>query len=341
MMKDAVERFPCYTKAEYFDLGPVNRDEFRSYIKDMETKGLDFTELPGEIYAALSDADVLQVHSAPVPKKVFQTAENLKLVISNRGGIENIDLEAATERNIPVLCNPAHNANAVAEMTIGLMIAETRNISRNNISLVRDKKWYENPPNAGHIHELRSMTIGLIGYGAIGNLVAGMLRAFGSRILVYDPFINPEIAGTGVEVIPDLDTLLKQSDIVSLHTRVNEQTKGLIGARQLALMKPTAVLINTARSALIDMGSLYEALKNRHIAGAALDVFPVEPLPPDSPLLDLENVTLTCHKGGDTVESYRQSPFMVLEQARNYFQGKPVRFWINQKQIENQKLVRR
>jgi D-3-phosphoglycerate dehydrogenase len=114
----------------------------------------------------------------------------------------------------------------------------------------------------------------------------------------------------------------------------------LIGFREIEKMKPTAVLINTARPALVDMDSLYQALKNRRITGAALDVYPIEPLPPDSPLLDLENVTLTCHKGGDTVESYKESPFMLLEQAENYFQEKPVRFWINQKQLEAKQLVR-
>jgi D-3-phosphoglycerate dehydrogenase len=261
---------------------------------------------------------------------VFLAAKKLKLVLSNRGGTENIDVETATKRGIPVLCNPAHNANAVAEMTVGLMIAETRNIARNNISLVRDKKWYEDPPNKGNIHELCSMVIGLVGYGAIGSRVTELLQPFRSKILVYDPFISRV---SGAALVSTLDELLEQSDIVSLHARVSDQTIGMIGASQLHKMKPSAVLINTARPALIDMDALYHALKEKTITGAALDVYPAEPMPPDSPFLELENVTLTCHKGGDTTESYQNSPAMVLEQAENYFQNLTPRFWVNKQAL--------
>jgi D-3-phosphoglycerate dehydrogenase len=330
MMRQGVEKFPRYTVAEYFTIGPANKDELRAFVKNMETDGFDFIPLGEEIYAALRDAEVLQVHLAPVPARVFLEAKNLKMVVSNRGGTENIDIKSATERNIPVLCNPAHNANAVAEMTIGLMIAETRNIVRNHLSLVRDKKWYEFPPNAGRIHEMCSMTVGIVGYGVIGRLVAALLAPFRCRVLVYDPFVTPDaITGRNILSVSTLDDLLEQSDIVSLHTRVSEETQEMIDEAQFAKMKRTAVLINTARSALINMGALYRALKERIITGAAIDVFPTEPLPADSPLLELENVTLTCHKGGDTVESYRNSPAMVLEQGENYFQNKPVRFWVN------------
>ena len=332
MMRQGVEQFSRYTQAEYFSVGPGNRHQFRAVIKKMESEGFGYLELPEEIYKALEDADVLQVHIAPVPEKVFLTAKKLKMILSNRGGTENIDVKSATRRGIPVLCNPAHNANAVAEMTVGLIIAETRNIARNNISLVRDKKWYEDPPNKGRIHELCSMVIGLVGYGAIGSRVTALLQPFRSKILVYDPFVSRDLVN-GAVLVADLDELLEQSDVVSLHARVSEQTTGMIGASQLRKMKSSAVLINTARPALVDMDALYHALKEKIILGAALDVFPVEPLPPDSPFLELENVTLTCHKGGDTVESYRDSPVMVLEQAENYFQKKTPRFWVNKQEL--------
>ncbi|MDR1351731.1 MAG: 2-hydroxyacid dehydrogenase [Treponema sp.] len=330
MMRQGVEKFPRYTAAEYFTIGPSVRDELRTFVKKMETQGFDFIPLGEEVYTALNDAEVLQVHLAPVPARVFREAKELKLIISNRGGIENIDIKTATERNIPVLCNPAHNANAVAEMTIGLMIAETRNIARNHLSLMCDRKWYEFPPNAGRIHEMCSMTVGIVGYGMIGILVAALLAPFRCRVLVYDPYVTQDMAvGNNVALVPVLEELLEQSDIVSLHARVSEETRGMIGEAQLAKMKKTAVLINTARSALIDMDALYCTLKERGITGAAIDVFPTEPLPADSPLLELDNITLTCHKGGDTVESYCDSPAMVLEQGENYFQNKPVRFWVN------------
>jgi D-3-phosphoglycerate dehydrogenase len=335
-MRQETEKYPRYDRAEYFSFGPSNRDEYRRFIKKMETAGVGYAELPPEIYRALADAEVLQVHIAPVPKKVFDIARKLKVVISNRGGTENIDIDAAVEKGVAVLCNPAHNANAVAEMTVGLIIAETRNIARNNISLVRDHKWYEFPPNAGNIHELCSMTVGLVGYGVIGRLVAGLLLAFRSRVLVFDPYITPQmIDNQHVSFVSTLDELLEQSDIVSLHARVTGQTKGLIGMNEFRKMKKNAVLINTARPALLDMDILYTALKERWITGAALDVYPEEPLPSDSPLLELDNITLTCHKGGDTVESYRDSPKMVLRQAEEFFNNRNPRFWVNQEQLKN------
>jgi len=329
MMKAAVEKDKCYDKACYFDFGPEDRNELRQYVRLMETEGFHCANLPDEIYHELEDADVLQVHLAPVPQKVFEVAKKLKLILSNRGGTENIDLQSATKHNVAVLCNPAHNANAVAEMTLALILAETRNIARNHLSLVKDKKWYENPPNAGNIHELCSLTIGLVGYGTIGKIVAKLLEAHGSKVLVYDPFIKV-VEEPNVELSATLEDLLRKSDIVSLHARVSDSTKNLIGEKELELMKPSAMLVNTARAALIDMDALYKALEKKRIMGAALDVFPVEPLPVDYPFLELDNVTLVCHKGGDTVESYQNSPGMLLKEAENFFSGtKEPAFFVN------------
>lgn len=330
MMESAVRQFERYTNANYFMFGPQNRGEARAYIKKMETHGFNCEPLPQEILEELEDANALHVHLAPIPAKVFETAKNLKIILSNRGGTENIDLRSAEEKGVAVLCNPAHNAGAVAEMTVGLIIAETRNIARNHASLTRDGVWYETPPNAGRIHELSSMTVGLVGFGTIGRLVAGLLTGFHSTILVFDPYAAREdIVSCGAQIVDTLDELLGRSDVVSLHARVNKETTGMIGEGQLRKMRENAVLINTARPALVDMGALYIALKERWITGAAIDVYPIEPLPADYPLLTLDNVTLTCHKGGDTVESYASSPQMVLNEAEAYFNGKTPRFWAN------------
>jgi len=330
MMRRWVEKFPRYTEAEYFDFGPHNRDEIRMYVKKMEAIGFDCEPLPDKIIEAAKDADVIQVHLAPISKVLLERTEKLKLILSNRGGLENIDLQTASKRSIAVLCNPAHNANAVAEMTIGLLLAETRNIARNHMSLALDGRWYENPPNAGRIHELSSMTVGLAGFGTIGRIVVNLLRAFRTKILVYDPFVSAaEIEACGATPVTELSDLLKGSDVVSLHARVSEQTKGMIGAAELNMMRPGAILINTARPALIDMDALYVALNECRISGAAIDVFPIEPIPPDYPLLSLKNVTLTCHKGGDTVESYADSPEMVLKEGETYFTSGIPQFWAN------------
>lgn len=328
MMKAAVDTFPRYTDAKYFFFGPENRAEMRSYIKKMESEGPNCVPVPGEILKEIEDADVLQVHMLPVPEELFRRACKLKIVLSNRGGTENIDLKAATDRGIPVLCNPAHNANAVAEMTIGLILAETRNIARCHTSMSVYGKWYEKAPDA-EIHELKGKTAGLIGFGTIARIVAKLLKAFDMKILVYDPYVGQDVIESYGANKTDFDTLLSSSDIVSMHARVSESTRGMMGMEQFRKMKKTAFFINTARPALVDMDALYSALKDRVIAGAAIDVFPVEPVNLNDPLLKLDNLTMTCHKGGDTVESYANSPYMVLHEAERYFSGEKPRFLAN------------
>ncbi len=329
MMRAAICGFSRYTNSKFFFFGPSNRAEMRSYIKLMETEGPNCFPVPEEILKEVEDADVLQLHMMPVPRELIRRAGKLKIIASNRGGSENIDLTAAAEKGIPVICNPAHNANAVAEMTVGLILAETRNIGRCHSSMSTDGKWLEKTPNFGQIHELKNRTAGLIGFGTIARIVVGLLKAFKMHVLVYDPYVDRcDIEKYGAKQT-DLNTLLEQSDIVSMHARVSDSTKGMLGIEQFKKMKKTAVFINTARPALVDMDALYTALKERLIMGAAIDVFPTEPMDPSDPLLKLDNLTMTCHKGGDTVESYADSPAMVLDEAERYFNGETPRFLVN------------
>lgn len=330
MMNEAIAGFPRYDEVKTFFYGPEDRSGMRAYIKSMERPdGYNCAPLPDEVYRELEDADVFHVHMAPVPEKVFEVGKKLKLVASNRGGTENLHVEAATKAGVPVIHNPAHNANAVAEMTIGMIIAEMRNIGRCHASMTRDKAWREAFPNSGNIHELYGKTVGLIGCGTIARLVIGMLKAFHVRILVTDPFVAPEeIEALGASPV-DEETLLRNSDVVSIHTRVAPETIGMMGEKQFSLMKKTAVFINTARPALVDTAAMVRALQEKQIMGAALDVFDVEPIPKDDPLLALDNVTLSCHKGGDTVESFANSPAMILEQAEVLFGGGKPRFLLN------------
>jgi D-3-phosphoglycerate dehydrogenase len=329
MMKSAVSCFSRYDVVKYFFFGPATRPGMRTYIKKMEKEGPECVPVPEEILKEIGDADVLQVHMVPVPQEVFELGKKLKIVISNRGGSENIDIEAATARGIPILCNPAHNANAVAEMTIGLILAETRNIARCHASMSEHGKWLEKYPNSGQVHELHGKTAGLIGFGTVARIAAKLLSAFGMEILICDPYVkNEDAAASGVKKV-DFDTLLASSDIVSMHARVSESTIGMMGLEQFTKMKRTAVFINTARPALVDMKALYTVLSEKRIMGAAIDVFPSEPVAADDPLLKLENITMTCHKGGDTTESYADSPAMVLHEAERYFAGETPRFLMN------------
>lgn len=330
MMEEGIRGFTRYKQKDFFYFGPDTHEDMRVYIKKMETTGSRCVPVPQEIMEAFADADVIMTHQCPIPSQVFETCTNLKLLLTNRGGIENIDLAAATKAGIPVVANPAHNANAVAEMTIGLMIAETRNIGRCHASMFGNHHWLEDFPNFGRIHELKGRTVGIIGFGTIGRLVAELLKAFHVKeLLVYDPYADRMDVERAGATWTDLEFLLRESDIVSMHARVSETSRGMMGKEQFRLMKPTAVFINTARSPLIDMDALYLALKERWITGAAIDNYDVEPVPEDSPLFELDNLTFSCHKSGDTVEAFADSPAMVLEQAEFYFSGKRPRFLMN------------
>jgi len=283
----------------------------------IEQSGPDAVPLPAELTGNVDQFEILVVQFAPVSRWLIEAASSLKLIGVLRGGVENIDVAAATARGIAVLNTPGRNARAVAECTIGLILAEVRNIARSHALLVQGK-WQRSFPNSDAIPELCGKTVGLVGYGAVGRLVAGYLHAFGSRILAYDPYFRGDPAPAEMT---DLESLLRQSDVVSIHARLTPESHHLIGRRQLALMKPTAVLVNTARSGLVDEQALIDALRRRQIMGAALDVFDVEPLPADSPLLKLDNVTITPHLAGSTIDSFLNSPRMMAEHLRRLLMG--------------------
>ena len=334
MMKEGIKGFSRYTRQKFFYFGPTTKEDMRIYIKNMELTGSRCVPVPQEIMEEIKDADVIQTHQCPIPSEVFREAKNLKLLLTNRGGIENIDLEAATEAGIPVVANPAHNANAVAEMTIGLMIAEMRNIGRCHAAMTKEKKWREKFPNSGSIHEIKGRTVGLIGFGTIGHLVADLLQAFHVKLLIYDPYAREEEIREKQGTPVSLEELLGESDIVSMHARVSDTSRGMMGEEQFRMMKKTAVFINTARSPLIDMKALYRALKEGWIMGAAIDNYDVEPIEEDNPLLTLDNLTFSCHKSGDTVEAFADSPAMVLAEAEKFFHGERPRFLMNPQDLE-------
>lgn len=302
--------------------GYEDRNKMRDIFGKVEHEGPDAYPAPKELYSEIEDADILMAHICPIPRKLIEKGKNLKAIFINRGGLENIDVKAATERKIPVFSNPAHNANAVAEFTVGTILAETRNIFRSNAGL-KNGEWIENYPNTGHIFELKGKTVGIIGFSNIGRLVAKKLSAFGCKFLINDIRIDPDdkdMKTLGAKAV-DLPTLMKESDIVTLHARANTV---ILTREMLSLMKPSAYFINTARAHMVDYDTLYELLRDKKIMGAAIDVFPIEPLPENYPFLSLDNVTLTSHRGGDTVNAYGDSPEMMVEDYLNFLKtGKP------------------
>ena len=332
MMKDAMERHPSIAESvQYFFFGRPNRKVMRNTVKVIERGGRDELDLPHGMEDAMTDAEMLMVHLCPVTKALLAKSPKLKYILCNRGGCENIDMEEATRLGIKVLLNPAHNANAVAELTIGLIFSEIRNITRSHVGL-KSGEWREKYPNSGRIIELKDLVVGIIGFGNVGELVCEKLNGFGCRILVYTPHHkardNPRIAWDRLEFV-SLEELVTKSDIISLHARA-PKGQMLIGRRSFEMMKPTAYFINTARSHMVDYDALYTALAEEQIAGAAIDVFEMEPLGPSYPFLRLDNVTLTNHRGGDTLNAYSDSPLMMLEELRKWLSGeKEPKFWAN------------
>ena len=318
--------YPEYELQTVF-FGTEDRVEMRDIFHNIERNGPEAWPIPEELYEAIEDADVLMVHVCPVPAALIARGKKLRAILTNRGGLENIDVAAATARGIPILNNPAHNANGVSELAVGLMVTETRNVARSHMGLMQHN-WRENFHNTGNIWELKGKTVGIIGFGNIGHLVAEKLNVFGCKLLVNDIRIDPEdemLARLPIRVV-DLPTLMAQSDIVTLHARSEEL---ILTREMLSLMKPSAFFINTARAHMVDYGAVYDLLASRSIMGAALEVHPVEPLPEDYPFLKLDNVTLTTHRGGDTINAYSDSPAMVMEDYMRYLSGKKPRFLVN------------
>jgi len=289
----------------------------------------EFLGNPIEIAELSSESDVIVTHVAPISKAVLEAAENLQIIGCCRGGPVNINVEAASEREIAVVNAPGRNSQTVVEFTLGLILSECRGISRAHCALANgvwrgDLYRYD---KAGR--ELKGQTIGLIGFGIIARMLVPYLRPFKMRILAYDPYVPSEqFAAFGVEHL-DLDTLLKDSDIISMHARVTPQTRGMIGSKEFSRMKSGAYFINTARGPLVDYDAMYAALKGGHLAGAALDTFSIEPPPAVWPLLKLDNVTLTPHIAGSSQESALRGVEMVAREIADFFNGKPLEHCVN------------
>ncbi|RWP45181.1 MAG: oxidoreductase [Mesorhizobium sp.] len=279
---------------------------------------------PDEVVDFIGDAEIFVTQLAPLSETMMQRLPALKLVAVSRGGPINIDMVAAKAHGITVVNVPGRNATAVAEFTIGAILAETRLIRVGHEAL-RKGEWRGDLYRADRTgRELNEMTVGVIGYGNIGTKVVRLLRAFGCRILVTDPYVqlSAEDRNAGAELVA-LDDLLSRSDVVTLHPRVTEETRGLINKDTIARMKPGMIFVNTARGPLVDYDALYDALVSGHIGSAMLETFAVEPVPADWPLLQLPNVTLTPHIAGASVRTVTYAAEQAAEEVRRFIVGLP------------------
>jgi phosphoglycerate dehydrogenase-like enzyme len=251
--------------------------------------------------------------------KDFALLPNLKFIAQTGRTSRHLDLRAATRHGIVVAGTPSDNGTSTKELTIGLILALLRKIPQVN-QRMREESW---PPIAGQL--LEGKTVGVIGFGRIGMEVARILHAFNARVLAWSRTLTAERAGPiGAECVP-LETLLRESDIVTIHVPLNANTRGMIGVKELAMMKPGALLVNTARGPIVSEAALIEALRSGHLGGAALDVFEVEPLPMEHPLRRLNNVILLSHRGYATVEILRERYQQAMENILNFMDGKQLK----------------
>ena len=303
-------------------------DEVREYCGDEE-----------EIAKLVPGIDLWLNHIAPVTERVLDAADRLVFIGTPRGGPVNVNIPAATRHGVVVANVPGRNAQAVAEWTIGALIAGQRHIAWSSTRM-REGDW------TGHLYrydqtgkELAGQTVGLVGLGQIGSRVATMLRGFGVHLLAHDPYVDPDVAAErGVELV-DLDELLERSDVVSLHARVTPETRGMFSKETLQKMRPGAYFVNGARGELVDETALIEALKSGHLSGAALDVYaPHEPPLPDNPLLKMPNVVAVSHLAGASKQVADRAARRIAAEAARFVRGEPLKNVINP-QVERRKVT--
>lgn len=280
----------------------------------------------------VKDVDVLMVVYAKITGKIINSAEKLKGIVRYGIGVDNVDVEAATKRKIPVANVPDYGIGSVADHTLALLLSLNRKIVVADC-IVKKGEWgvWTTPSSKLKGFDLENKILGLIGIGRIGSAVANRAKGFGMKVVAYDPYVTREVAGKlGIELV-DLATLLKNADFISIHTPLTPETHGMIGERELRMMKKTAYIINTARGPIIQESALYKALKEGWIAGAGLDVYEKEPPDPNNPLLKLENVIATPHIAYYTEEAIRRLAISAAEEAVRILQGQLPKNLVNKK----------
>jgi D-3-phosphoglycerate dehydrogenase / 2-oxoglutarate reductase len=276
-----------------------------------------------EMVDALAGVEVCVTQMAPLTERILSETPDLRLFCVSRGGPVNANLDAATRHGVAVCSAPGRNAAATAEHTVAMTLATMRRIPQTHADLLGDQ-WrsdYYSYANVGP--ELEGSTVGLVGYGAVGSRVARILRGFGAQVVVCDPYVDEAVLGDGAQ-LDDLEGLLSRSSVVSLHARVSADTTGMIGADQLAAMPPGGILVNCARGALLDYDALCDALDSGHLFGAALDVFPEEPMPAGSRVLQTAGVVMTPHLAGASKQTAAKAARISAGEVGRYLRGEPL-----------------
>lgn len=291
--------------------------EEASLLHTMMGKGFDQELFEKHIV----DYDALIIGAHPFPKEVMKKCVNLKIIAKHGAGLDNIDLEAARELGIRVTNVPAMNANAVADLAFGHILNVARGITACS-NLVKKGQWKT------YIGvDVFNKTLGILGFGAIAKNVARRAKGFSMKVLAYDPFVKelPEEFRDYVE-LADLDSVIRQSDFLSIHVPLTEETRNMLNYERLSAMKKEAFLINTGRGGIVNEEDLYRVLTENRLKGAALDVTEIEPVDAHHPLLSLDNVIITPHIGMYSQEAINAVSVTCAENVANYFLGENMRF---------------
>jgi D-3-phosphoglycerate dehydrogenase len=305
-----------------------------------ESPGIEVEHRPGmepdALREAVADCDALIVRSATkVTPEVIEAAKSLRVIGRAGIGVDNVNLEAATSRGVIVMNTPGGNAVTTAEHALALMMSLARRIPEAHRSL-KEGRWEKSRFSGGK--ELYNQILGVVGLGNIGSIVADRARGLKMRVIATDPLVSEERAERlGVTLMP-LDELLAQADLVTLHVPATKETRGLIGKEAFAKMKKGVLLINAARGGIVDEAALLEAIESGKVKGAAMDVFATEPLPPDDPLLQREEVVVTPHVGAATTQAQLNVAIAIAEQIRDYLLEGVVRNAVNLPSISPEEL---
>ncbi len=304
----------------HYDAGPLLSDRLGRIRGD----GLHVDVCPvadrDRFRALMADADVLWHVLEPVTEAVIGFSPGLKLIQKFGVGLNTIDLEAARARNIRVSNLPGTNSRAVAELTLGLMLAVLRRLPAFDAATRTGQGWAWDPALQDRLGEVHGRTVGLVGYGAVPRVLAPILAAMGAELIYAARSAKADAVGRHCS----LDEVIARSDILSLHVPLTVETEGMIDGPAIAAMKPGAILINTARGGLIDHEALAAALRSGHVAGAGLDTFAAEPVEPDDPVLALDNVVVTPHIAWLTPETIDRSLAIATENVRRLAAGEPL-----------------
>ena len=310
------------------DTNVYRMDTFEEYVQKMEAEGPEWITPDEEVLEKIETADILLIQWGAVSSKVIDAAKQLKFIVTIRSGCENINVSYAKCKGIAVSFAPSRLAEVVADMTVALALSECRGIVRRNLIATKGE-WVEEKYNDSSHGALCNLVVGIIGYGGIARTVAKRFgKGFGSKVIAYEKITPPEVLKEdGVKQV-ELSELLQTADIITIHARLCPENRHMIGADEFAMMKPNAIFINTARAGLVDEKALIKALETKQIRGAGLDVYEKEPLPLDSPLLKMDNVTLMPHSAGITNDILKNSLKIVTTELERFLKGEALKFQV-------------